>query len=74
MATRPIPNINCLPKPLAAVVFHYHQTQDYPPEFTSMVEPNNSANEIEALHKMSAEPVALDDVVVLTTSDTLEQR
>ena len=39
-----------------------------------MVEPNNSANEIEALHKMSAEPVALDDVVVLTTSDTLEQR
>ncbi len=33
MATTPIPGLNQLPRPLGAVVFHYHQTQDYPPEF-----------------------------------------
>ena len=74
MACQEIPAISRIPRPLGAVVFHYHQTQDYPPEFVSMVAPNKHAEEVEALRKMGAEPAALDDVLLLTTPDTLSRR
>ena len=41
MASLVLPGINQLPQPLATVVFHYSQTQDYKPEFTSMNRPND---------------------------------
>jgi hypothetical protein len=49
MASMQIQNINELPSPLATVVFHYSPTQDYAPEFTSMVNPNTSNEEIRIL-------------------------
>jgi DNA phosphorothioation-dependent restriction protein DptH len=74
MAAMPIGGINHLPKPLATVVFHYHQTQDYPPEFVSMAQPNQAPSEVRALEELGAIPSALDEVVILASSDTVELR
>lgn len=72
MSTMRIPGLNILPEPLGAVVFHFSQTQDYPPEFVSMSAPNDAARQ--ALAAYGAAPQGLTDVLVLTTSDTLELR
>lgn len=72
MSTVRIPSLNVLPEPLGAVVFHFSQTQDYPPEFVSMSEPNDAARQ--ALAAYGAAPQGLMDVLVLTTGDTLELR
>jgi DNA phosphorothioation-dependent restriction protein DptH len=56
------------------VVFHYHQTQDYPPEFVSMVHQNDDPAQVAALAKLGAAPTAVPDVVVLTTADTVDRR
>lgn len=74
MATQAIPRVNLLPHPLGAVVFHYHQTQDYPPEFVSMTEPNDDLRDLEALGGWQARAEGLRDVLVLTTADTLQRR
>jgi len=75
MASLPIPGINCLPQPLAAVVFHYSQTQDYKPEFTSMIRPNDDAQAVAALAAdYQARPAALKDIVLLAPSAKLEAR
>lgn len=75
MVTRAIPAISTLPQPLGTVVFHFHQTQDYPPEFVSMVEPNDDPDQLRALQtEWQAGPAALEDLWVLTTADTVEQR
>ncbi len=74
MATLAIKGCNQLPRPLGAVVFHYHQTQDYPPEFVSMRHPNDEAGQVKALREMGIEPNSLDDVLILTTADTITQR
>lgn len=75
MACLPIPNINILPSPLATVVFHYSQTQDYQPEFTTVVRPNSVADQIAVLReRYGAEPAALKDVVLLTTAAKVAER
>ncbi|MCC5841968.1 MAG: ATP-binding protein [Opitutales bacterium] len=75
MATMQIPGINRLPNPLASVVFHYSQTQDYKPEFTSMARPNEEGASIESLlETYRARPQGLDDVVLLTPKDKLDER
>lgn len=75
MATQPFPGINLLPSPLASVIFHYHQSQDYPPEFVSMVEPNSAEAEVRALaQEYGAHPARLEDVLILTSADKLAQR
>ena len=74
MATRPIPGINVLPQPLASVVFHYHQTQDYPPEFVSMTQPNDDPDQLERLMAYGAVPAAVSDVLLLTTADMVDRR
>ncbi len=74
MATQSISQINLLPKPLGTVVFHYHQTQDYPPEFVAMNQPNDEPAQIAALRELGADAAGLRDVLVLTTSDMLAQR
>lgn len=75
MATLAIPHINHLPEPLTTIIFHYSPTQDYKPEFTSMVRPNADADQIAALHKRyGALPKALSDVILLTPTDKLEER
>ena len=45
-ATLPAPPVNQLPSPLATIVFHYSQTLDYAPEFTSMIAPNSDPSQI----------------------------
>ncbi len=75
MATQPFPGINLLPSPLASVIFHYHESQDYPPEFVSMVKPNSTEAEVEALaQEYGARPARLEDVLILTSADKLALR
>jgi len=75
MASLPAPPINLLPRPLATIVFHYSPTQDYAPEFTSMVAPNDDAEQIRSLQeRYGAEPKALSDVVMLVPEDQLAER
>lgn len=75
MATKSFKPVNLLPSPLASVIFHYHESQDYAPEFTSMVFPNDNDVELELLQQLyDANADNLDDVVILTSSDKLEQR
>ncbi len=75
MATQPLPGINHLPGPLATVIFHYHESQDYPPEFVSMVRPNENEAEVKSLlQEYGAKPAALQDVLILTSADKLAER
>ena len=43
MATTEVPGINVLPSPLATVIFHYHKSDAYAPEFATASSPNNKA-------------------------------
>jgi DNA phosphorothioation-dependent restriction protein DptH len=75
MASLTLPGLNELPSPLATVVFHYSQTQDYKPEFTSMNRPNSVSAAIESLAtEYHARPAALDDMVLLVPEAKLEAR
>jgi DNA phosphorothioation-dependent restriction protein DptH len=75
MATRPIDGINELPSPLATVIFHYNESQDYAPEFVSMIQPNSKEAELQRLQdEFGANAVALEDVLLLTTPDKLDER
>lgn len=75
MASLPIPNINCLPQPLATVIFHYSPTMDYKPEFTSMVAANSVEEQTRILKQVyGAEPKALADVLLLVPADKIEER
>ncbi|MFE5485854.1 hypothetical protein [Streptomyces sp. NPDC056527] len=75
MASLSAPPINRLPHPLATIVFHYSQTQDYAPEFTSMVRPNDQTEQLKILEeRYGARPRALKDVLLLAPADQVEQR
>src|SRR5262249_7204589 len=75
MACMPIPRINRPPSPLAAVIFHYSSTQDYKPEFTSMVEANDAEGQLQSLaFRYGAVPRPLTDVVLLAPRDKVEAR
>jgi len=75
MATQSLPGINHLPGPLATIIFHYHESQDYPPEFVSMVRPNENESEIKILlQEYCAEPAAMKDVLILTSAEKLAER
>jgi outer membrane biosynthesis protein TonB len=75
MATMPIPHINQLPSPLATVIFHYSSTEDYAPEFTSMVGANAEEEELRILRETyGAEPKSLKDVLILTPKSKVAER
>lgn len=75
MASMQVENLNVLPNPLATVIFHYSPTQDYSPEFTSMINPNSMESEIKILHEhYKINPKALNDVIILTPLDKVEER
>jgi hypothetical protein len=75
MASTPFENINVLPNPLATVIFHYSPTQDYAPEFTSMINANSVDEEICILKEQyKAKPEALKDVLILTPRDKVAER
>lgn len=75
MASMPIQHINVLPSPLATVIFHYSPTQDYAPEFTSMINANSVEDEICILReRYKANPEALNDVLILTPANKVDER
>lgn len=75
MACLRIPHVNVLPSPLATVVFHFSTTQDYKPEFTSMVYPNADVAQVSQLHeRYGAVPQALTDIVLLTPTAKVAER
>jgi hypothetical protein len=74
-ATVPAPPVTQLPSPLATIVFHYSPTLDYAPEFTSMISPNGSPEQIERLReRYQVAPDSLDDILLLVPADQLDQR
>lgn len=74
-ATMSVPPLNRLSSPLATIVFHYSATQDYAPEFTSMVEPNDDPAAGDSLReRFGVQPRGLSDVVLLAPRDQCEKR
>ena len=74
-ATLPAAPVNRLGSPLSTIVFHYSATQDYAPEFTSMVAPNDDRDAVALLaDRYGVTPRALDDVILLSPRDKCEQR
>ena len=47
MVLRQFSKVNLLPAPMASVIFHYSDSMDYAPEFTSMVYPNDEYPDID---------------------------
>jgi hypothetical protein len=75
MAAMPIEKINNLSNPLATVLFHYSPTQDYAPEFTTMINENLVENEIKLLkERYHAEPRGLKDIILLTPANKVAER
>jgi len=75
MAVKAVEGINRLPAPLATVIFHYHKSDAYAPEFVTAVDPNTNKREIEQLFTdYGARPSSLDDVMLLTPEAKLLER
>lgn len=75
MVLKQFSNINKLPAPLAGVIFHYSESMDYEPEFTSMINANTNITELEKLKELyGAEPNKIEDVIILTPSDKVDER
>ena len=75
MVLKQFSNINTLPSPLAGVIFHYSESMDYEPEFTSMIYSNNNKTELQKLKdQYGAEPDSIKDVILLTPRDKIEDR
>lgn len=75
MVLRQFPKVNKLPAPLASVIFHYSDSMDYAPEFTSMVYPNDAAGQLAKLKaEYGAEAGSVKDVVLLAPTSQVEIR
>jgi hypothetical protein len=75
MATRAVGGINVLPAPLATVIFHYHKSDAYAPEFATAIAPNHKPREVEILERdYGARPEGLEDVVLLAPEAKVEDR
>ncbi|MCX4687096.1 hypothetical protein OG401_22805 [Kitasatospora purpeofusca] len=75
MASLSIPPMNELPRPLATVVFHFSQTLDYAPEFTSMAAANDEPTQLRILRdRYGVQPQALSDVVMLVPGAQVTER
>lgn len=75
MVLKQFNEINKLPSPLAGVIFHYSESMDYEPEFTSMKLPNDKEAELRKLEeRYGAKPGRVEDVIILTPKDKIEER
>lgn len=75
MASAQNPGVNLLPSPLATVIFHFHKSDAYEPEYVTAVEPNRKTSEVDRLlHEYGARPKGLSDVVLLTPEAKVEVR
>lgn len=75
MASARNPGVNVLPSPLATVIFHFHKSDAYEPEYVTAVEPNRKTSEVDRLlAEYGARPKGLEDVVLLTPEAKVEAR
>ena len=75
MVLRQFSKVNKLPAPMASVIFHYSDSMDYAPEFTSMVYPNDEAGQLAKLKaEYGAEPGCIKDVVLLAPESQVGTR
>lgn len=75
MVLRQFSKVNKLPAPMASVIFHYSDSMDYAPEFTSMVYPNDESGQLAKLKaEYGAEPSCIKDVVLLAPESQVETR
>ena len=75
MVLKQFSNINELPSPLAGAIFHYSESMDYAPEFTSMIYPNDKEGELQKLKdQYGANPDKIEDVIILTPKDKVQER
>lgn len=75
MTLKQIPKVNYLPGPMASVIFHYSESQDYAPEFTSMIYPNDVEGQLKKLKEVyGAEADRIEDVIMLCPQDKVEDR
>jgi DNA phosphorothioation-dependent restriction protein DptH len=75
MVLKQFKNLNKLPAPLAGVIFHYSESMDYEPEFTSMIYSNDKESELKKLkERYGANPDNIEDVIILTPKDKIEER
>lgn len=75
MVLKQIPNVNRLSSPLAGVIFHYSESMDYAPEFTSMNRPNDKMMDVQKLlEQYHASPTAIDDIVLLVPRAKMHER
>lgn len=75
MGAQRMQGINTLTTPLATVLFHYHKSDAYEPEFLAATAPNNKAREVERLlAEYQAKPAGLRDLILLVPEGKLEQR
>ena len=60
---------------MASIIFHYSDSMDYAPEFTSMVYPNDDAGQLAKLKaEYGAEASSVNDVVLLAPASQVEIR
>lgn len=75
MVLKQFSNVNKLPAPMASVIFHYSDSMDYAPEFTSMVYPNDEAGQLAKLKaEYGAEAGSVKDVILLAPESQVEER
>lgn len=75
MVLKQFEHINHLPSPLASIIFHYSDSMDYQPEFTSMIYDNDNEFELKKLKdRYGAAPGNIKDVILLTPKDKVEER
>lgn len=67
--------VNVLPSPLATVIFHFHKSDAYEPEYVSAVAPNRKVSEVDRLlDEYGARPKGLTDVVLLAPEAKVARR
>ncbi len=75
MASARNAGVNLLPSPLATVIFHFHKSDSYEPEYVTAVHPNRKSSEVERLlAEYGAAPRGLEDVVLLAPEAKVEKR
>lgn len=75
MVLKQFDHVNALNSPLAGVIFHYSESLDYAPEFTSMTQANDEERELKLLKEnYGAEPDSIDDIVLLCPDRKVEER
>lgn len=75
MCIQKIYGINHLQQEMATVVFHFSETQTYTSEACSMIHPNDNTIQVRELQeKYGASASGLNDVIILSPKDKVEQR